>query len=251
LRRTLVAGNWKMHGSQAMVRELLGSLLQGPAPSGVETVVCPPFPYLGLAAALLEGSSIGLGAQDVHAADEGAHTGSVSGRMLRDMGCGHVIVGHSERRRECGEDDAAVTAKAQAALRAGLVPIVCVGETADERQRGETFAVVGRQLGAVLAGLGPQGAARIVVAYEPVWAIGTGLTATPAQAQEVHARLREQLAALDAGLAGAVPLLYGGSVKGANAPELFAMPDIDGGLIGGAALDAREFAAICKAAQGT
>ena len=250
MRRTLVAGNWKMHGSQAMVRAILPDVcgrLQGVA---TEVVVCPPFPYLLLAAELLQGSSHALGAQDLYPGASGAHTGEVSGQMLRDAGCTWVILGHSERRAGKCEDDAAVARKAKAALDAGLRPIVCVGETSSQREGGLTFEVVAAQLGAVLDGVGSDLAASLTVAYEPVWAIGTGLTASPEQAQEVHGRLRLQAEAFAPGAGKVMRVLYGGSVKAANAASLFAMPDIDGGLIGGASLDAGEFAAICLAAEG-
>lgn len=250
MRRALVAGNWKMHGTQAKVRELLGALLQAPAPRGVDVVVCPPFPYLGLARETLRGSPIGLGAQDLHAAAEGAFTGSVSGPMLADLGCAWVIVGHSERRRDCGEDDAVVLAKTKAALLAGLLPVVCIGETGEQRAAGETAAVVGAQLGALLAGMSEAELARVALAYEPVWAIGTGLTASPDQAQEVHGLARSLLARRAPALAAGMRILYGGSLKAANAAAMFAMPDIDGGLVGGASLDAGEFAAIWHAAEG-
>lgn len=250
MRRALVAGNWKMHGTQAKVRELLGGVLQAPAPRGVDVVVCPPFPYLGLASALLRGSAIGLGAQDLHAAAEGAFTGSVSGPMLADLGCGWVIVGHSERRRDCGEDDALVVAKTKAARHAGLVPVVCIGETGEQRAQAETASVVGAQLGALLAGLSDAELAGVVLAYEPIWAIGTGLTASPGEAQDVHGLVRSLLATRDGALAAQMRILYGGSLKAANASAMFAMPDIDGGLVGGASLEAGEFAAIWRAAEG-
>ena len=216
-----------------------------------EIVICPPYPYLGPAAEMVAGSSLCLGAQDLHAAAEGAFTGEVSGAMLRDMGCAYVIVGHSERRQYFGESDELVAAKAEAAIREGLRPIVCVGENETEREAGRQFDVVERQLDAVTARLGTSAMAQVVVAYEPVWAIGTGRTATAAQAQEVHAFVRGQLGRLDAGVAESVRILYGGSVKAANARELFAQRDIDGGLVGGASLGAAEFAAICMAAEGT
>jgi len=227
-RRGLVAGNWKMHGSRTANAALV---------AGVR--------------AALAGSSIGLGAQDVSPeAAQGAYTGEWSGAMLRDVGCSHVIVGHSERRARHGESDALVARKAAAALAAGLVPIVCVGETLEERDGGATAAVVGRQLEAVLAGCGVEAFRTAVVAYEPVWAIGTGRTATPEQAQEIHALLRGLIAARDATIGGSVRLLYGGSVKAGNARDIFAMPDIDGGLIGGASLKADEFTAIVAAVPG-
>jgi len=250
VRRTLVAGNWKMFGSRQLVRDLIGELRAG-VHGAAEIVICPPYPYLGPAAEMVAGSALCLGAQDLHAAAEGAFTGEVSGAMLRDMGCAYVIVGHSERRQYFGESDELVAAKAEAAIREGLRPIVCVGENETEREAGRQFDVVERQLDAVTARLGTSAMAQVVVAYEPVWAIGTGRTATAAQAQEVHAFVRGQLGRLDAGVAESVRILYGGSVKAANARELFAQRDIDGGLVGGASLGAAEFAAICMAAEGT
>jgi triosephosphate isomerase len=239
-----------MNGSRAMAGELIGALRRFPLGVVAEVVVCPPYPYLDMAQVLLRGSMIGLGAQDIHPEVEGAFTGDVSGAMLRDCGCGFVIVGHSERRQLCGESDALVADKAAAALREGLQPVVCVGESASEREAGEALAVVGRQLGQVLEKIGARGMLRAVLAYEPVWAIGTGRTATPELAQEMHAYLRSLLRDADPALADATRIVYGGSVKAANARALFEAPDIDGGLIGGAALKAEEFAAICLAAEG-
>jgi len=247
VRRKLVAGNWKMFGSRQLLRDVV-EFLRARVPAAIEVVLCPPFPYLGPAAELVAGSTICLGAQNLQVAVEGAFTGEVSGGMLRDMGCSYVIVGHSERRQYFAESDDLVAAKAEAAIREGLCPVVCVGENENERESGRQFEVVGRQLAAVGARLGASGLARVVIAYEPVWAIGTGRTATPAQAQEIHAFVRERLRELDAGLADSQRIVYGGSVKGANARELFAQPDIDGGLVGGASLAATEFAAICSAA---
>lgn len=250
MRRTLVAGNWKMFGSRRLVRDVIGEL-RAMVHGAAEVVICPPFPFLGPAADMVAGSALCLGAQDLHVAVEGAFTGEVSGAMLRDMGCSYVIVGHSERRQYFAENDELVAAKAEAAVREGLCPMVCVGENEAEREAGRQFEVVQRQLAAVTERLGAGAMARSVVAYEPVWAIGTGRTATPGQAQEIHAFLRAELRRLDAGLADTVRILYGGSVKAANARELFAQRDIDGGLVGGASLGAAEFAAICAAAEGT
>jgi len=250
VRRTLVAGNWKMFGSRRLVRDVIGEL-RAMVHGAAEVVICPPFPFLGPAADMVAGSALCLGAQDLHVAVEGAFTGEVSGAMLRDMGCSYVIVGHSERRQYFAENDELVAAKAEAAVREGLCPMVCVGENEAEREAGRQFEVVQRQLAAVAGRLGASAMARSVVAYEPVWAIGTGRTATPGQAQEIHAFLRAELRRLDAGLADTVRILYGGSVKAANARELFAQRDIDGGLVGGASLGAAEFAAICAAAEGT
>jgi triosephosphate isomerase len=247
-RRPLVAGNWKMHGSRAEADALVAGLLERGAGGGVaEALVCPPYPYLARVGRRLEGSPIGLGAQDVCAEDIGAFTGEVSAAMLADVGCRYAIVGHSERRALYAEDDALVARKFIAAGRHALVPVLCVGETLAEREAGETRAVVLRQLDAVLAAAGVAAFGRAVVAYEPVWAIGTGRTATAAQAQEVHAFIRGRVAEKDATIAASLRVLYGGSVKAANAAELFSMPDVDGGLVGGASLKADEFAGICAA----
>ncbi len=250
MRRKLVAGNWKMNGSRKSAQALVGAIKQGAARlKNVETVLCPPFVYLGEVGAQLAGSNILLGAQNLCDKTDGAYTGEIAGAMLRDVGCAYVIVGHSERRSLYGEDDALVALKVVAALRAGLKPILCVGETLQEREQNSTEAVVARQLDAVLKVVGVEGLAQGVIAYEPVWAIGTGRTATPAQAQEVHAYLRGRIAAHDVTIAGKIQILYGGSVKADNAAELFTMPDIDGGLIGGASLHAGQFLVICCAAE--
>ena len=246
MRKKLVAGNWKMHGSLAENAALLTAIK--PALAGVEAVVCVPFPYLAQAQSLLGGSSISWGAQNMSEQAKGAFTGEVSASMLLDFGCKYVIVGHSERRSLYGESDALVASKYKAAQAAGLTPILCVGESLDERESGVTEAVVARQLDAVIKVAGVASLAHAVIAYEPVWAIGTGKTATPKQAQAVHAFIRGKLAALDQGVADHVVIQYGGSVKAANAAELMAQPDIDGGLIGGASLVADEFVAICRAA---
>ena len=246
MRKKLVAGNWKMHGSLADNAALLGALK--PALAGVEAVVCVPFPYLAQAQAALAGSSIAWGAQNLSEQPKGAFTGEVSAAMLLDFGCRYVIVGHSERRSLYGESDAVVAKKYLAAQAAGLTPILCVGESLEERETGVTEQVVARQLDAVINAAGVASLARAVVAYEPVWAIGTGETASPEQAQAVHAFIRGKIAALDKNIADSLVIQYGGSVKAANAAELMAQPDIDGGLIGGASLVADEFVAICKAA---
>ena len=249
MRIRLVAGNWKMHGNLAANQRLLESVKAGAeSVAGAEIAVCVPFPYLQQAAAALAGTRVAWGAQNLSEHDAGAYTGEVSGAMLRELGCRYVLVGHSERRQLYGERDAQVAAKFGAAQRVGLVPIVCVGETLEEREQGATEEVVGRQLQAVIAAAGVGALADAVVAYEPVWAIGTGRTASPEQAQAVHASIRGRIGAVDAGIAERLPLLYGGSVKAGNAQALFAMPDIDGGLIGGASLVAEEFLAICRAA---
>lgn len=248
MRRKIVAGNWKMHGSRAGTAALLESLLASASDSVCTCVVCPPFVYLHEAARFLEGSSILLGAQDVCAEAQGAYTGEIAASMLKDIGCRYVIVGHSERRAHYGDDDALVARKFAAAQSQSLIPILCVGEQLSERESGQTHAVVARQLDAVLDLCGVKAMANAVVAYEPVWAIGTGRTASTDQAQDVHAFIRTRVAGRDANIAAALPVLYGGSCKASNAGELFAMPDVDGGLIGGASLKAEEFAAIVQAA---
>lgn len=248
-RRMMVAGNWKMHGTRADNTALVSALVEsGPVAEDVEVLVCPPFVYLWELSRQLRDAGILLGAQDTCAESVGAHTGEVSAAMLRDVGCSHVIVGHSERRMHYGEDDRLVARKFVAAQREGLVPILCVGETLEEREAGQTELVVGRQLDAVLEVAGPPAFGHALLAYEPVWAIGTGQTATPLQAQEVHAFLRGRMVLKDATIGGSLRILYGGSVKGANAGELFAMPDVDGGLVGGASLVAADFGRICEAA---
>jgi triosephosphate isomerase len=249
MRARCVAGNWKMHGSLAANQRLLEAVRAGAEQApGVDCVVCVPFPYLAQAEAALRGSRVAVGAQSLSEHDAGAYTGEVSGAMLRDFGCRYVIVGHSERRALYGERDAQVAAKFLAAQRAGLKPVLCVGETLAEREQGVTGEVVGRQLDAVLDAAGVAAFADALVAYEPVWAIGTGRTASPAQAQDVHELVRARIAARDGGVGAGVPILYGGSVKPGNAAELFAMPDVDGGLIGGASLVAEDFLAIVRAA---
>jgi triosephosphate isomerase (TIM) len=253
MRRKLVIGNWKMHGDQAATIQLVDALrLSLSALSNTDVAVCPPFVYLVTARQQLAGSNIALGAQNVCAEVKGAFTGEISAAMLRDCGCDYAIVGHSERRQLFQEDDALVAAKTAAALLANLTPVVCVGETLQQRETKATLTVIGAQLAAVLERLANADTkskmARIVIAYEPVWAIGTGKTATPAQAQEVHQFIRQQLATVLVD-AATVPILYGGSVKADNAATLFAQPDIDGGLVGGASLNAEEFTAICKAAE--
>jgi triosephosphate isomerase (TIM) len=235
--RKLVVGNWKMHGSHKANAELLAGIV-GARPYGTDVAVCVPFPYLGEAAVALAGSDIRWGAQDCSAHKQGAYTGEVSASMLAEFGCRYAIVGHSERRAMHAESDQLVADKAQAALGSGVTPIVC--------EAGETGAVVKRQLSAVIHTLA-HCVSEMVVAYEPVWAIGTGLSATPQQAQEVHQLLRAQLQAASA-QAGRIRILYGGSVKPDNAASLFAQPDIDGALVGGASLKASDFVAICRAA---
>jgi triosephosphate isomerase (TIM) len=249
MRRPIVAGNWKMHGSRSANQSLLAELetcLEDEWP--IDIVVFPPYVYISEAVRVLEDGPILVGAQDVCAENGGAFTGQVSAPMLKDVGCAYVLVGHSERRRLNHEDDALVARKFVAALKAGLIPVLCVGETLEERELKQTEAVVGRQLDAVIKLQGVGGFSQGILAYEPVWAIGTGRTATPEQAQQVHAFLRHRVAGHDAKIAGQLRILYGGSVKGGNAQELFAMPDVDGGLVGGASLSADEFRQICAAA---
>ncbi|MEW5771516.1 MAG: triose-phosphate isomerase [Pseudomonadota bacterium] len=247
MRRKLVAGNWKMHGNLAENEALLSGLLAGMADVNAGVAVCVPFPYLSQVQAKLSGSAIAWGAQNMSQHAKGAYTGEVSAAMLKDFGCTYVIVGHSERRALYGESDEVVAEKFAAVQAAGMTPILCVGETLGEREDGVTEAVVGRQLDAVIAKCGVAALAKSVVAYEPVWAIGTGKTATPEQAQAVHAFIRAKIRGLDAAVADGLVIQYGGSVKASNAVELFAQPDIDGGLIGGASLNAEEFLAICRA----
>lgn len=248
MRRPLVAGNWKLHGARASAAELVGALAAA-LPDGVEVAVLPPFPYLDGLITLYGQGAIAFGAQDLSEHAQGAYTGEVAGAMLKDVGCRYVLVGHSERRQYHAESDALVAAKFVAAQAAGLIPILCVGETLAEREAASTQAVIARQLDAVVARAGVAAFAQGVVAYEPVWAIGTGLTATPAQAQAVHAFIRDKFVRLDATIANSLRLLYGGSVKPANAAELFGQPDVDGGLIGGASLVAADFIAIGNAAR--
>ncbi len=245
MRKKLVVGNWKMHGSRAANAELLTGILAA-RPFACDVGVCVPFVFIADTAVSLATSELRWGSQDVSAHEQGAYTGEVSAAMLRELGCRYAIVGHSERRAYHAEGDQLVADKAKAALGHGLTPIVCVGETLEQREAGETESVVKRQLSAVIHTLG-HCAGEMVVAYEPVWAIGTGRTATPEQAQAVHAVLRAQLRAATAH-ADTMKILYGGSVKPDNAATLFAQPDIDGGLIGGAALKAADFVAVCRAA---
>lgn len=249
MRRRLVIGNWKMNGSRVAAAELVNALKEA-LPSGLqaEVAVCPPFVYLSQVEALLRGTAIALGAQNLSAEAQGAFTGEVSAQMLQDSGCRYVLVGHSERRALYGEDDALVVRKVEAALGSGLVPVVCVGESLAQRDAGATLEVIAAQVDAVLARVAPAALSKVVWAYEPVWAIGTGRTATPEQVQEVHAFVRGQLRSAGEVVAQA-SILYGGSVKADNAAQLFAQPDVDGGLVGGASLNAAEFSAICRAAE--
>ena len=246
MRRSLVAGNWKMNGSVAMTDDLLTGLKEGVvrSVSAVDVVVCPPFLYIPLAVQMLAGTTIEVGAQNLDIHKPGAYTGEIAAEMLKEQRCGYVIVGHSERRALYGESNDLVAQKVKAAMAVGLIPIVCVGETLEERERGDTGRVVREQLMSVLDLNGVDIFPYAIVAYEPVWAIGTGRSASPDQAQEVHALIRESIAELTPGVADQTRLLYGGSVKPENAQGIFSSPDIDGGLIGGAALVASDFLAI-------
>jgi len=249
MRRPVVAGNWKMHGSRAANETLLADLAERLNTDWqTDVVVFPPYVYLAEAVRTLEGTDVGVGAQDVCAEPTGAFTGEVAAAMLKDVGCKYVIVGHSERRRLYHEDDVLVARKFGAALKAGLTPALCVGESLEEREAHHTEAVVARQLDAVIAMNGVSTLGEAILAYEPVWAIGTGRNASPQQAQAVHHYLRSRIAAQDAKLGSRVRILYGGSVKASNAAELLSMPDVDGGLVGGASLSADEFLQICAAA---
>ena len=249
MRQKYVVGNWKLNGSLPGNEALLKAVLPEVSPkAGCHLAVCVPAPYLAQVRGLLEGTPVAWGGQDLSRFEKGAYTGDVSGAMLREFGATLAIVGHSERRTLFGDTDAIVAEKVAAARKAGLTPILCVGETLAERERSETEAVLARQLDAVLEKSGAAALDGALLAYGPVWAIGTGKTATSAQAQEAHAFLRARVAKQDAAVAARLPMLYGGSVKGANATELFAMPDVDGGLIGGASLVAEDFLAIWRAA---
>jgi len=248
MRARLVAGNWKMHGRRSANRALLDAIVKGMSGiSGVECAVCVPFPYLAEVAVQLARTPVACGAQNVSEHGDGAYTGEVSAAMLAEFDCRYVIVGHSERRQLFGESDAQVAAKFAAAQAGGLTPILCVGETLEERDSGKTEARVAHQLEAVLAKAGVAALSKSVLAYEPVWAIGTGRNATPEQAQAVHGFLRERLARQDKEIADGLRVLYGGSVKPSNAKAIMAMPDVDGGLIGGASLVAEDFMAIVRA----
>ncbi len=250
MRSKLVVGNWKMHGGTVQNRDLLNAVIAGTAGmSGTSLAVCVPYPYLSQAQSILQATHVRWGAQNVSQYDKGAYTGEVSAAMLMDFGCRYVIVGHSERRALYSEDNHTVALKFRAAQSVGLTPVLCVGETLDQREAAITEQVVAEQLDAIIELAGIDALAKSVLAYEPVWAIGTGKTATPEQAQEVHAFIRNRIAANSSEVAIGLQILYGGSAKANNAAELFAMPDIDGGLIGGASLVADEFIAICSAAK--
>ena len=248
MRQKVVAGNWKLHGDRAFANGLLDAIVAADRPANVEIAILPPLPYISGLAERYAGKGLSFGAQDLGINEQGAYTGEVSGRMLHDIGCKYVLVGHSERREYQSEDSEIVARKFVAARKAGLIPILCVGETLHQREAGQTEWALQRQIDPVFAAAGPFAFERALLAYEPVWAIGTGRTATPAQAQEVHAYLRGEARARDARIAGSLAILYGGSVKPANAAELFSQPDVDGGLIGGASLVAADFLAIVAAA---
>lgn len=250
MRKPLVAGNWKMHGSQSQTKILIQNIVSGLSNQTIEVVVLPPFVYLHLVKQLLSSSdALDLGAQNLYLGAEGAFTGEISGKMLADMGCRYVLVGHSERRALFQEDLELVAFKFKAAIDAGLTPILCIGETKTERENNQTEAIITAQLQSVIDFAGIQAFKKAVIAYEPVWAIGTGLTATPEQAQATHAFIRQLIAQNNVDIAGTIRILYGGSMKADNASALLAMPDIDGGLVGGASLNAESFLAICQAAE--
>lgn len=248
MRRKIVAGNWKLHGSRQFATDLLGQVAAGLPGAGVEVVILPPLPYLGELVEDFGDTGLVFGAQDVSSNEKGAYTGEVCAAMLHEVGARYGLVGHSERRQYHQESSELVARKFAAALHAGLVPVLCVGETLEQREAGQTEAVIASQLAPVLALVGAEGFASAVVAYEPVWAIGTGKTASKEQAQQVHAFIRGEVARMDARIADSLPILYGGSVKPDNAGELFAQPDVDGGLVGGASLVAADFLAIAQAA---
>ena len=248
MRQRIVAGNWKLHGDRAFARRLVDALIAAPAPTGVERVILPPLPYLTELIDRCDACGLKFGAQDVSANLQGAYTGEVSASMLEDIGALYGLVGHSERRQYHRETNELVAAKFVAAKNAGLTPILCVGESLHEREAGQTEWRIEGQLQAIFDAAGAQAFAGAVIAYEPVWAIGTGRTASPEQAQAVHAFIRGEVAARDATIAGSLPVLYGGSVKPDNAAALFAQADVDGGLIGGASLVAADFLAIASAA---
>ncbi len=248
MRTPLIAGNWKMNGSASLVEDFGRAFAEKSFPASLDVVILPPFPYLDAARRAFDGTRLRLGAQTLNPLHSGARTGEVSGRMLKEFGVEFALVGHSERRQLYREDDAAVYDRLLAALNADITPILCVGETLEERDAGKTMDVVLRQVGYVMARLEPEQRTRIAIAYEPVWAIGTGRTATPDQAQEVMAGIREYQASFDRDLAAGMRLLYGGSMNADNAAELLAQPDIDGGLVGGASLKVDDFLAICQSA---
>ena len=246
MRQVLVVGNWKLNGSKESIKELLSGIVEGMPEAKTAVAVCVPYIYIPLVQKILEGTEISYGSESISEYDSGAFTGEISGSMLNDFSCRYTIVGHSERRTLFGEKDTDTANKFAAARKHALTPILCVGELLEEREAGTTEEIVSRQLDAIIDLEGVASLANAVIAYEPVWAIGTGMTASPQQAQDVHAFIREKIAKLDENVAEKVQILYGGSVNGRNADELFAMPDIDGGLIGGASLKAGDFLAICR-----
>ena len=247
MRKTIVAGNWKMNASKDSVESLVTDILSGASDVSTEVIVCAPFPYLSQVEALIEGSNLMLGAQNLNVNASGAFTGEVSAEMIKDFGANHVIVGHSERRSLYGETSEIVAEKTKAAINSGLTPILCLGESFDQRESGKTESVVSEQLNKVIKMVGIEAFNNIIIAYEPVWAIGTGMTATPEQAQAVHKFIRDLLASSSQDIADKTAILYGGSMNAGNAVELISCADIDGGLIGGAALKAEDFLQICKA----
>ena len=247
MRQTIVAGNWKMNASKERVSTLIMGILEGRSAAKSKVIVCVPAPYFSQVEALATHSQLNLGAQDLNVNASGAFTGEISADMIKDFGAEYVIVGHSERRALYGETDEIVAEKVQVALDNGLTPLFCIGELLEERESGDTQSVVARQINAVIERVGIEAFKNIIIAYEPVWAIGTGVTATPQQAQDTHAFIRKLLAQSDENIAQSTPILYGGSMNPANADELIACEDIDGGLIGGASLKAQDFLRICKA----
>ncbi len=250
MRQPLVAGNWKMNGSVEEIKALLDGILAGMGDvKRAEVAVCPPAIYIPQVQSILQGGAVAWGGQDLSTHESGAYTGEIAGPMLKEFGCAYAIIGHSERRSYHAESDETVADKFEAALKYGLKPIFCIGETLEERESGVTEQVVARQIDAVINKLGVDALAKGVIAYEPVWAIGTGKTASPEQAQEVHAFIRGRIAKQSGDVAQKVRILYGGSMKPGNAAELLAKEDIDGGLIGGAALKAEDFLGICRAAN--
>ena len=249
MRQIMISGNWKMNGSTSSVKELIAGIKAGMASvNKAAVVVCPPALYIAQVMAAIAGSKIKCGSQNICDQDKGAFTGELAGSMLKDLGCEYAIIGHSERRSLYGESDALIAQRFATARRNGIKPIFCIGETLAEREKGVTNEVCNRQIDAVIKLEGVTALADGVIAYEPVWAIGTGKTASPEQAQAVHAFIREKIAKLDAQVAAGLQILYGGSMNAANAAELLAQPDIDGGLIGGASLKAEDFLTICRAA---
>ena len=250
MRRSIVAANWKLNGNLSMISTLLGPIdIHVNNINDVDVVICPPFPYLATCGQAIKSDNVFLGAQSVAKEEQGAFTGEVAAEMLKEIGCGFVIVGHSERREYYGETDQVVADKVSRVLEAGLSPILCVGESLEQREQGKMEDVIIRQLGAVVDKVGINNMAKTVIAYEPIWAIGTGKTASPEQAQEVHSIIRSELAKQSTDVSEGLRILYGGSVKASNATELFSQPDIDGGLIGGASLDAEQFNSIVDAAS--